>query len=308
MLHETGEGIIKRLLPGKMAEVEIDDFFEVEVPLSELVPISPGEKSLVKPKEAKAKKQQLQTVKAEPELVVFRNQTSDYEVWIVNYGPDLIHYNAFFRQKKSWNSLNTGTVGGGDQGLVHKFRNNEFHQVKSLLFQFMPYPEGEQVRPVQAFNREINPRFDIFDKRPVPVEEFRTDGFRFPLTAKQEVPEAEEKQESPTEKSPVEAPVKRQVITTPLVVDLHVNKLSDNLLGLSAPAILQMQLSHFDKVLSEAVMNGNAELICIHGIGNGKLKKEIHSRLAGNPFVAEYGLAEPVKYGNGATRVVLKVS
>ena len=59
------------------------------------------------------------------------------------------------------------------------------------------------------------------------------------------------------------------------VVDLHIEKLTDNYESLNNFEILTIQLSHFEKYYNLAVANRQPNLIVIHGVGTGKLRTEI---------------------------------
>ena len=63
------------------------------------------------------------------------------------------------------------------------------------------------------------------------------------------------------------------------VIDLHIDKLTDHWTDLSSMDILAMQLSHFEKYYELAVANMLPEMVVIHGVGEGRLRDEIHERL-----------------------------
>ncbi len=63
------------------------------------------------------------------------------------------------------------------------------------------------------------------------------------------------------------------------VVDLHIEKLTDNWKGLSNFEILTIQLSNFEKYYQLAIAHHQPNLIVIHGVGTGKLRNEIHEIL-----------------------------
>lgn len=66
---------------------------------------------------------------------------------------------------------------------------------------------------------------------------------------------------------------------------------------------LYIQLSIFEKELDNAILQNRDSLMIIHGIGNGKLKSEIHKILSGNKMVKEFKNNYHALYGNGATIV-----
>ncbi|NCU06144.1 MAG: Smr/MutS family protein, partial [Chitinophagaceae bacterium] len=63
------------------------------------------------------------------------------------------------------------------------------------------------------------------------------------------------------------------------VVDLHIEKISNNWKHLSNFEILTAQLKEFEKYYELAVLHMQPTLIIIHGVGEGKLRDEIHDIL-----------------------------
>lgn len=55
--------------------------------------------------------------------------------------------------------------------------------------------------------------------------------------------------------------------------------------------------------INEAVCLGYKEIIIIHGIGTGIVKKSVHETLAKNKYVLSYKLDS---FNNGCTKVILK--
>ncbi|WP_346237317.1 Smr/MutS family protein [Niabella insulamsoli] len=90
------------------------------------------------------------------------------------------------------------------------------------------------------------------------------------------------------------------------VVDLHIEKLTDNHSGMSNFEILALQLQTFEKFYELAVGHMQPTLIIIHGVGTGRLRDEIHDALKlkdeVNYFINQY---DP-RYGYGATEIFLK--
>ena len=88
--------------------------------------------------------------------------------------------------------------------------------------------------------------------------------------------------------------------------DLHIEKLRNDHQFINSGEILKIQLDKFYKTLDAAVVHQLPEIIFIHGAGNGILRHEIHKILSGNPKVRTFMDAQKEKFGNGATRVILK--
>jgi uncharacterized protein YnzC (UPF0291/DUF896 family) len=90
------------------------------------------------------------------------------------------------------------------------------------------------------------------------------------------------------------------------VVDLHIEKITDNASGLSAQEIVDLQMKVFSKSLEMAHMHQMQKIVFIHGIGNHFLKNKIKNYLTQQKaIVKKYQDADMVKYGGGATEVIL---
>lgn len=87
------------------------------------------------------------------------------------------------------------------------------------------------------------------------------------------------------------------------VVDLHIEKLSNDWKGLSNFEILTIQLHEFEKFYNLAVSHRQPNLIVIHGVGTGKLRHEIHEALKLKKEVRSFANQYHPNYGFGATEI-----
>jgi len=87
------------------------------------------------------------------------------------------------------------------------------------------------------------------------------------------------------------------------VIDLHIEKLSDNWKHLSNFEILTIQLKAFEKYYELAVAHRQPNLTIIHGVGTGKLKEEIHEILKTKREVKSFINQYHPNYGYGATEI-----
>jgi hypothetical protein len=88
------------------------------------------------------------------------------------------------------------------------------------------------------------------------------------------------------------------------VVDLHIEKLSNNWERMSNLEILAQQLSEFNKWYDLAIAHRQASLIVIHGVGTGKLKDEIHDILKTKREVKTFINQYDTRFGYGATEIL----
>jgi hypothetical protein len=87
------------------------------------------------------------------------------------------------------------------------------------------------------------------------------------------------------------------------VVDLHIEKLSNHWEDLTNFEILTTQLNTFEKYYELAVAHKQPTLTIIHGVGEGKLKEEIHDILKLKKEVKSFVNQYHQLYGYGATEI-----
>jgi hypothetical protein len=87
------------------------------------------------------------------------------------------------------------------------------------------------------------------------------------------------------------------------VVDLHIEKLTDNWKHLSNAEILDLQLKEFEKWYELALAHHQPQLIVIHGVGSGRLRDEIHDLLRLKRDVKSFINQYHPSYGYGATEI-----
>ncbi len=87
------------------------------------------------------------------------------------------------------------------------------------------------------------------------------------------------------------------------VVDLHIEKLTDDWKHLSNYEIVGMQLKTFEKYYELALAHMQPSLIVIHGLGEGRLRDEIHDILRLKREVKSFVNQYDPRFGYGATEI-----
>jgi len=90
------------------------------------------------------------------------------------------------------------------------------------------------------------------------------------------------------------------------VVDLHIEKITDDWKGLSNFEIITIQLKEFEKWYDLAVAHHQPSLIVIHDVGKGRLKEEIHDVLKTKREVKYFVNQYDGRFGYGATEIFFK--
>ena len=87
-----------------------------------------------------------------------------------------------------------------------------------------------------------------------------------------------------------------------LEIDLHFNRLVEFPKNFNNFEMLQIQLREARHFLDKAKKGGNKRVVLIHGVGEGRLKEEIHTMLERMDNLRFYD-ANYAEYGRGATEV-----
>ncbi|MFT3904622.1 MAG: Smr/MutS family protein [Niabella sp.] len=90
------------------------------------------------------------------------------------------------------------------------------------------------------------------------------------------------------------------------VVDLHIEKLTDNYTHMSNFEMLTLQMKTFEKYYDLAVAHVQPTLVIIHGVGTGRLRDEIHDTLRLKKEVSYFVNQYHPAYGYGATEIFFK--
>ncbi len=96
----------------------------------------------------------------------------------------------------------------------------------------------------------------------------------------------------------------RQHLESPRsVIDLHIEKLTDNWEGMSNYEIVALQLKTFEKYYELALAHMQPSLIVVHGMGTGRLRDEIHDLLRLRREVKSFVNQYDSRFGYGATEI-----
>ncbi|HEX2898661.1 MAG TPA: Smr/MutS family protein [Bacteroidia bacterium] len=306
LLHTKGEGVVQRVISPTRVEVLVDEFYEMELGVDEVVKINAAESILRNEEEAESsqpkKKGVGPTLAPAPDLppsfVLFKNADQDYEFWLLNQGRNEVLFTCFIKVGNKFISYNSGSVMPRDNHFIGRQTPSEFHMARMIYLQVLQFPRIEHPKPVAPITLEINCKTDIFIREPKSVPGLNVQGWEFVLEERVEL------QTSMVAESQADVRITNQKPPKPpKVVDLHIHKIISNPLGIDSHTMMRLQLEAFEKAITDAQAHHLDTMVFIHGIGNGTLKKEIHNRLKGYDFVKHYELADPVEYGNGATIV-----
>ncbi|MBK6611575.1 MAG: hypothetical protein IPG29_12015 [Sphingobacteriales bacterium] len=88
------------------------------------------------------------------------------------------------------------------------------------------------------------------------------------------------------------------------IIDLHIENLVEGKIAhLKNHEKLKIQLDVFDREIAAAIQHREKTMVVIHGLGKGRLRDEILSRLRFYPQVCDFNNDYDAKYGFGATKI-----
>ncbi|GGH71947.1 hypothetical protein HNQ91_003336 [Filimonas zeae] len=87
------------------------------------------------------------------------------------------------------------------------------------------------------------------------------------------------------------------------VVDLHIEKLTNEWQKMSNLEIISLQMKEFEKWYELALAHHQPTLVVIHGVGSGRLRDEIHDLLKVRSSVKTFINQYDARFGYGATEI-----
>lgn len=306
-VNENMQGVVTSL-NGKIAGVTIEDDFEIPVAINEVVKI---EENVPAKEEKTGITQKTRFVKVYEGIHIAFERINEtlLDLKLHNSESDLIAY--AYHQKKSNNTFEL--VKNGMLEIEHnislgRFDLEQFNAWPEMAFQVMYINETgntfkpQLVKTVRLNAKEFHASFKQCHFLGKQAYSFRLDEAvnkaDLQKLLNKDFSEPVKKEEYVTEASLSEKPKQ--------VIDLHIEKLTDNASSFTAQEILDLQMRVFSKSLEMAHVHQMNKIVFIHGIGNHFLKNKIRNYLAQQKrLVKKYQDADVLKYGGGATEVLL---
>ncbi len=321
LVHGREEGIVTKILPNNIIEVEIEDGFRIPVKTTEAVVISDIENKVFK-------SQSNTRASFEPQKNYDKFHGSSTEV-LANKGVYMAFVPVNDRELSQYLINNTDwdlpfmLSAGNDphhKGLASGMLKaktfvkvqvvfvKDFENWGTFVFQAFFYRLAFMQLKAPLV-KHVRFRINTFFKNKQKAPLLNQDAHLFQLDSEEvHIPvkiEPEKIVEKMFDKPQFEE--KRAIPQKPSrVVDLHIEVLTPDHLGMSNRQILEIQIRTFEKQFEAAIANGMDEITFIHGVGNGVLRNEIHKKLSGHKNVKFFEDAQKEKFGYGATKVKIK--
>ena len=315
-LHESGDGVVVRLIDKNHVEVDMGDDFPMEVSLDEIIPVDSAETHIMgssEEKEAIVEKRsravsQLGTSMLDISMVVTLAEGSAveddrYTVFLVNPEPADMLFTCYVKIGNRYQGQAAGRVDSGEFFKLFTLPRADLNRIKQIHFSLLSYVPG-QGHPHIPLVMELPWNKGRMNQPPAFLPAVKQEGWAFSLRNDKQVEDIKKIDQS--EFVRIKKSEKPQIRKENEEVDLHIEELVKNPLLLAPSEMMRVQLEALEEALSKALTENYQNLIIIHGVGEGKLRKEVRQRLKAHPHIKSFSDGDPRKYGNGATEVVFK--
>jgi len=233
---------------------------------------------------------------------------SSLKIYLVNKTP--IHFKFNYQQQSngSTNFELSNDITGFHDFYIHDIEFEKVNDSPSFIFDFSLFTPQKSLADHYESVLKIKPK-QLF-QRIEQMKEKNEPTISYQLF--QDYPEKQYQQEEKFELSSLAAKgykiyqanqIRQHLEPARSVVDLHIEKLSNNWYHLNNFEILTIQLKEFDKWYDLALAHRQPSLIIIHGVGKGKLKDEIHEILKTKKEVKTFVNQYDGRFGYGATEI-----
>ena len=308
LLHESGEGVVTKLIDKKHVEVDLGDDFPIDMHVDEIIAIDRKEQSYLTPEEESKSSSQSQlsfgpTV-SEVSLAILGIENDTYEFFLMNPEPVDMLYSCYSQYPKWYEGSAWGSLPSEEYRHLFSLTGKQMTRLKGFRFQllsFMP-GKGHPHPPILVDfswnrNRVLSP--------PRRVKALNAEGWVYSLREDLQKQSIEKIKDSEFIRIKQHDTDNYSIAFKP-EIDIHIEELVDNPLAYSPSEMIKLQIDHVEKALADALLNNYPGMVIIHGVGSGTLKQAVKLILEKSPHVKSFRPADPARYGNGATEVFFK--
>lgn len=305
MLRGKEEGFITKIINDKLVEVEIEDGFRIPTLRSDLVIVSTEEANYFDKEEREevpiASPPKGKIADAGFCLAFHPINDRDFSVFLINGSHSIVPFTVYYQRKEELVPKLAGHLAPSTHVKLDILSRTSFETWPEIIIQALRFsPKGKQV--IAPLEKKFKFRAASFFKNEKIAPVIMKKSFIFEINTAETVTDVKKLNEKLLEGSS-QSHISNILERPSSVVDLHIEKLVDNVEVIPKSAIINMQLQAFEKALDNAIASGLSEITFIHGVGNGVLRDNIHKRLSRHPNIAYYKDAMKEKFGYGATVV-----
>jgi hypothetical protein len=302
-VNENLEGIVTRI-EGSTAGVTIEDDFEIPVPLSQIVKISgtQNRSSTEEPTDQKP----IIPIQNKGIYIAF-DRVTDVLLYLKLYnGSSEQLLFSFYEEipKQGFRLKKAGMLDFSQTVELGTYDLEKFSQWGIFHFQLLQVNRHNEKLPA-PINKQIHLHAKEFHSAYKQTFFLNKQSYLFQIDADAlqliDLNRLKQKDFSETKQTDIHFDRKPEA-----VIDLHIEKLTENHSDLSPAEMIAAQMEAFTSSLEMAHIHKMKSIIFIHGVGNHFLKNKIKNYLGTQKqLVTSYRDADMLKYGGGATEVFL---
>lgn len=340
-LNDVGGGIVSKVISSSQIIVTDENDFDYPVSPSDVVVVGKAPenqqknsidniKAKVENIKADIKKVENNIVCQKPKIELKKDNTTDYsfafirknddnfdgfDCYLINDSNFFIFYHIVLKGENGYEKLDADTLEPNTKILVCQLTREQINYSREIVIQSILFDHPHEtlhnmversikITPIKFFQEHSFVENNFFDEKAYIFELLKeTIGLGNSIKSQKEF-ENQIARKDLAEEDASKRFQKRKAPET-IEVDLHINELIDNVIGLSNFEILSIQMKKFHQTMTEAIEKRAGKVIIIHGIGNGTLKSNIRESLT-NQYKLQFEDASFREYGFGATMVILK--
>lgn len=316
LLHQSGDGVIVRLIDKRTVEVDLGDDFPIDVSVDEIIPVDSSESQFLstsEEKEAVVEKrtravQQLGTSLLDISLLIVPSSSGDpeedrYDILLVNPEPADMLFTCYIKVRNRYQGHSAGRIDSGEYFKLSTMPKKDLNSVKSFHFQLLSFIPG-QGHPHAPIIKEMAWSKGRINQPPSFLPVVKAEGWSFSLREDKQVVDVKNIDENDFIR--VRKVDQRKERKEDVEVDLHIEELVKKPHELAPSEMLRIQMEHLEVSISNALADNYQSMVIIHGVGVGVLRKEVRKKLKSLAQVKSFENGDPTKYGNGATKVIFK--
>lgn len=338
LINTGDEGIITRVLDEDMVNVMLDDGFEIPVSVDDLKLANAKRK--VVPKNTNQAKLEARKEALHPKVIKNRKSLtnqglfvgfetkydwegnpSQYFIYLINDSQWDVVFNYEFSLIDGTTNKANGLINSNTAFPLGVMKYDELNDSPQLFFElWASSTEGRG----QRFEKTVKIKVRQFLKRVKKAPVIHNEVHLYELARKLEPAKPSKSKESLSDYTNRLAkenheeeliqnyyqakgvPDVRDAASFPRELDLHLDMLVENPKALTNAEKLNIQIEAFEEYIEEAYEIGLETVFVIHGLGKGRLRDIISSRLIRNENVKTFKNDYHPKYGFGATEIFFK--
>ena len=256
----------------------------------------------------------------EPREIKHLNTTTFYSM-LVNDSNYFLYFAYMTRgdEDREWTTRSHDIVEPNTQVPLDEFGHNDLNSMTHVAVQYIAFKQGKgfalknpalvqmKLDVTKFYKLHCFHETEYFDTPVLSLDVTRNDlptkQLRIDSSALENAMRDKRKVDRPRRSQP--KPVSKKKKSEPIVVDLHIHELLDDLRGFSNADMLNYQLGKFCQVMKENEDKLGQKIVFIHGKGEGVLRKALLDELKRKWPACTVQDASFQEYGFGATQVII---